>query len=319
MPFEVPMVWREPKDHYSDCYFCLIKTKGITYKSKHTIKYPELPSAMRLVPHSDHLLVPQPPENVTFRDDDSNSDEKESDDTNFKTHVSPEPHLLTKGDLNDLVRDLDLSKKWSEFLGSRLKGCGICSIRTQKNVCKNFLENVKAENYSDLVNELLLFYKALGCNMSLKIHFLHSHLDFFPDNLGTVSEEHGERFHQDISSMEKRYQGLMRQEKFKKFKLGMKKQQFMFTKVSQESEAAVHASYVLSEMIAKHLKPFTEGDFFKECLIKAAEIVCPGSVKTFQAISLSRNTVVERVTDMARNLNDQIKKIIFFRSIFHCL
>ncbi|UYV80056.1 hypothetical protein LAZ67_18001543 [Cordylochernes scorpioides] len=38
------------------------------------------------------------------------------------------------------------------------------------------------------------------------------------------------------------------------------------------------------------------------------QIVCPGSVKTFQAISLSRNTVVERVTDMARNLNDQIKE-----------
>ncbi|UYV67412.1 hypothetical protein LAZ67_5000499 [Cordylochernes scorpioides] len=48
---------------------------------------------------------------------------------------------------------------------------------------------------------------ALGCNMSLKIHFLHSHLDFFPDNLGAVSDEHGERFHQAISSMEKRYQG----------------------------------------------------------------------------------------------------------------
>ncbi|UYV68357.1 hypothetical protein LAZ67_5004044 [Cordylochernes scorpioides] len=83
--------------------------------------------------------------------------------------------------------------------------------------------------------------------------------------------------------------------------------QFLST-LSQESETAVHASYVLSEMIAKHSKPFTEGDFIKECLIKAAEIVCPGSVKTFQAISLSRNTVVERVTDMARNLNDQIKE-----------
>jgi len=33
------------------------------------------------------------------------------------------------------------------------------------------------------------------------------HLDFFPDNCVAVSDEHGERFHQDISSMEKRYQG----------------------------------------------------------------------------------------------------------------
>ena len=43
--------------------------------------------------------------------------------------------------------------------------------------------------------------------MSLKLHFLYSHLDFFQDNLGNVSEEHGERFHQDIQVMEKRYQG----------------------------------------------------------------------------------------------------------------
>ncbi|UYV78687.1 hypothetical protein LAZ67_16002391, partial [Cordylochernes scorpioides] len=75
-----------------------------------------------------------------------------------------------------------------------------------RNVFKNFLGSVKVENYRDIVNDLLLSYKALGCNMSLKIHFLHSHLDFFPDNLGAVSDEHGERVHQYISSMEKRYQ-----------------------------------------------------------------------------------------------------------------
>jgi len=43
--------------------------------------------------------------------------------------------------------------------------------------------------------------------MSLKIHFLHSHLDFFPERSGAVSDENGERFHQDISSVEKRYRG----------------------------------------------------------------------------------------------------------------
>ncbi|UYV82630.1 hypothetical protein LAZ67_22000257 [Cordylochernes scorpioides] len=79
-----------------------------------------------------------------------------------------------------------------------------------RNVCKNFLGSVKVENYRDIVNDLLLSYKALGCNMSLKIHFLHSHLDFFPDNLGAVSDEHSERFHQAISSTEKRYQGKWR-------------------------------------------------------------------------------------------------------------
>jgi hypothetical protein len=43
--------------------------------------------------------------------------------------------------------------------------------------------------------------------MSLKIIFLKSHLDLFPENLGAVSEEQGEHFHQDINDMERRYQG----------------------------------------------------------------------------------------------------------------
>ncbi|KAM4702029.1 uncharacterized protein O3C94_002957 [Discoglossus pictus] len=38
----------------------------------------------------------------------------------------------------------------------------------------------------------------------MKIHFLDSHLDSFSGNLGEVSDEHRERFHQDISKMKKR-------------------------------------------------------------------------------------------------------------------
>ncbi|UYV69440.1 hypothetical protein LAZ67_6003617 [Cordylochernes scorpioides] len=231
---------------------------GITSKSRHTVEYPDLPSAMRPVLYSDILPVPQPRENVIFSDDDSDRREQQWDNTNFEAGALSEPHLLTQGDLNDLVRDLDLSKKQSEPLGSRLKGWNllhkctkwICLTKTKfysiseakikegifvgpqirelqqdgnfqnslneveaaawnsfRNVFKNFLGSIKVENYRDIVNDLLLSYKTLGCNMSLKIHFLHSHLDFFPDNLGAVSDEHGERFHQDISSMEKRYQG----------------------------------------------------------------------------------------------------------------
>jgi len=56
------------------------------------------------------------------------------------------------------------------------------------------------------MQELLTSYEAMGCNMSLKIHFLGSHLDFFPENL-EVSDKHGERFHQDILAMENRYEG----------------------------------------------------------------------------------------------------------------
>jgi len=40
----------------------------------------------------------------------------------------------------------------------------------------------------------------------MKYDFLESHLDFFRENLGEFSDEHGERFHQEILAMEKRYQ-----------------------------------------------------------------------------------------------------------------
>ena len=80
------------------------------------------------------------------------------------------------------------------------------SLGQLKFVVKGFLGNGRAQNYEELVNNLLQSYQKLGC-MSLKIHSLHLHLDFFPDNCGAVSDEHGECFHQDISSMEKGYQG----------------------------------------------------------------------------------------------------------------
>ena len=43
--------------------------------------------------------------------------------------------------------------------------------------------------------------------MSLKIHFLGPQLDFFPEKLGEVCDEHSERIHHNILAMEKQYQG----------------------------------------------------------------------------------------------------------------
>jgi len=449
MSFAIPMVWREPRDHSSDCYFCITKIKGINNKSKHTINYPSLPSAMRPVSHSEALPVPHPATVADVVADETSTvmENEHSDDYTFEqTSTSGEPHLLTQCELNDLVRDLKLSKINAELLGSRLKGwnllrhdtkvcvyrnrqkdfqdfysecdglaycnnisavmnaldhehnatewrlfidsskaslkavllyngntlpsvpvayatnmketyenmkilleriqydkhcwsiccdlkvvallkglqlgytkfcCFLCewdsrdrqnhyinkawskresftpglknvaypslvssdkiilpplhiklglfkkfvkamdkngtgfhylkekfprvsnakitegvfvgpqiraliedakfedllnqveksAWRALKRVIKYFLGNLKATNYREIVDELLQSYKDMRCNMSLKIHFLDSHLDFFPVNLGSVSDEHGERFHQDISAMEKRYQG----------------------------------------------------------------------------------------------------------------
>lgn len=74
-------------------------------------------------------------------------------------------------------------------------------------VIENFLGKNKSPNYREIVREMIVSFGIMGVNMSLKIHFLHNHLDFFPPNLGDFSDEHGERFHKDIARIERDYKG----------------------------------------------------------------------------------------------------------------
>ena len=56
---------------------------------------------------------------------------------------------------------------------------------------KNFLGNNKARNYAELVNNMLTAFRNLGSNMSVKMHYLFSHMDRFPENLGSMSDKQG--------------------------------------------------------------------------------------------------------------------------------
>ena len=445
------MVWREPRNHADDCYFCLTKLTGFNASSRKKIKYSNLRSAMRPVHHSDDLTVPTPPvnkdllsssdEEMPSREDSAESISYEDIESTYSGTSSNEPHWITQEDLNDLARDLYLSKQQSEILASRLKQwnlvqedvritsfrnrnkdlasffdmenklcyctnipglftslglphnpsdwrlfidsskrslkgvllhnwnkypsisiahsvnlkesydnmellleaikyskyqwslcgdrkvigllmgmqsgftkycCFLClwdsravsqhykqkdtfapgehslkenplvdmnkvllpplhiklglmknfvkalhknctafqhlstvfpglsaaklkegifvgpqirevlkdtdfeellylnELRAReafKSVCSGFLGNTRVQDYQACIEKLLKSYEDMGCWVSLKIHFLHSHLNFFPPNLGAVSDEHGERFHQDITKMESNYQG----------------------------------------------------------------------------------------------------------------
>lgn len=76
-----------------------------------------------------------------------------------------------------------------------------------KRVIAGVLGKHRAENLETIVHEMLAGFELIGVHMSLKIHFLHYHLDFFMFQSATESDEHGERFHQDIMHMEHRYRG----------------------------------------------------------------------------------------------------------------
>ena len=56
-------------------------------------------------------------------------------------------------------------------------------------VVKNFVENIKFPNFNKLVESLLQAFYNLCCNVSVKVHFLQTRLDYFPKNLGAFSEE----------------------------------------------------------------------------------------------------------------------------------
>jgi hypothetical protein len=101
------------------------------------------------------------------------------------------------------IRKMFLSQQFEETMPVR----ALNAWKAFRRVVENFLGNNKSPNYQKLIDDMITKYQTLDCRMSLKLHVLYSHLDFFSDNMGDISEEHGERSHQDIAVMEKRYQG----------------------------------------------------------------------------------------------------------------
>ena len=52
MRFAVPMIWREPTSHATDCYFCCVNVQTIIKKKRNKATYPCVPSVTRPLPYS---------------------------------------------------------------------------------------------------------------------------------------------------------------------------------------------------------------------------------------------------------------------------
>jgi hypothetical protein len=106
MPFAIPMVWREQTNHISDSYFCMVPPlqQGFWKKKKWTLHYPNIPSAMRPVPHGKGLSIPEPPEIVKLESEKEEdyeicdiSEPSTSKDHGFAHNVmSAEPHRMNE-------------------------------------------------------------------------------------------------------------------------------------------------------------------------------------------------------------------------------
>ena len=101
--------------------------KGFNRKKKSLIGYPEIPPAIRPVPHSDQLPIPEPCEVDLLCSDDAESSKESSISEPCTSRnqefgiITSEPHLIDVSELNDLVKDLDFPKVKAELLASRLK------------------------------------------------------------------------------------------------------------------------------------------------------------------------------------------------------
>lgn len=98
-------------------------------------------SATRPVPHSEAFPVPTCPNVLQEEQIDTEIGEAIADlstsDEEFLPLQEDSPHLITQLELNDLVRDLNLSKAQAEILGSRLQGWKLLAPDTRISVYRN--------------------------------------------------------------------------------------------------------------------------------------------------------------------------------------
>ncbi|XP_067943372.1 general transcription factor II-I repeat domain-containing protein 2-like [Watersipora subatra] len=125
-----------------------------------------------------------------------------------------------------------------------------------------------------------------------------------------VIKEYNIRRHYETKHYEK-YKDLDLKQKLQKveeMKRSLACRQTLFTKAKSKSEAAVKASFIVAAEIAKSARPFSEGEFVKKCMVIVCDIVCPDKKQEFLNVSLSRNTVAERVCELSTNLHKQLIK-----------
>lgn len=109
---------------------------------------------------------------------------------------------LTGPDILKLVEDV----KFVEELEKEEPCAELEAWHSYVDVVKCFFgKDSRPEDYKERIGDLIATFQAMGCNMSLKLHFLADHLEEFPVFLSAFSEQHGERGHQVMRVPSERY------------------------------------------------------------------------------------------------------------------
>ena len=123
MPFAIAIIWRKGKDHITNYYFCIINLKGINRKNKHHVQYPDVPAAIRPIPHSPDLSAPEPDGKIEYSSDSEHSD--------MIIIAGDDAYKLENDDQFVPLRQAGLNE-FAQLLGSRLKR-KICFHQEQRS------------------------------------------------------------------------------------------------------------------------------------------------------------------------------------------
>ena len=93
-------------------------------------------------------------------------------------------------------------------------------------------------------------------------------------------------------------------------------QQNTLTQQSASQELSTKASFLLAFKLAKANKPFSNGEFFKQCMVEKAGLLCLNSKSKYEQANLSRRIVTYRVEindeHLASDMKSKADSIVFY-------
>ncbi len=106
---------------------------------------------------------------------------------------------------------------------------------------------------------------------------------------------HHESKHKDFKFLSKEQRTI----KLNNYKTGLHEQQSTLRAAITNPLATIRSSYHIASIIAKRMKPFSDGEFAKECIETVVNEITPDNNRLFSKICLSRQTISRRIKDIS--------------------
>ena len=109
------------------------------------------------------------------------------------------------------------------------------------------------------------------------------------------------------ASTYEKFEGQVRKDKFQNLKKSIKAQQSVFRRASRDTLSNVKLSLKISEAIGKSCRPFSDGEFIKDCIGIFVDKMCPEKRNSLENTSLSCPTITRRIEDLSQDIENAVE------------